>query len=82
MLTKNKTDITIWPQSFAADIDFYYLSLNLYICIAEGLTLNHSECQIFSLFCHDLSSVLPWRSIGRSSFDRCLHNNDVDSKKT
>ena len=33
-----------------------------------------SECQIFYLFRCFLSSLLPLRSVGRSNFDKGLHN--------
>ena len=33
-----------------------------------------SECQIFHLFRCILSSVLPLRSVGKSSFDKGMHN--------
>ena len=33
-----------------------------------------SECQIFHFFRCVLSSVLPLRSVGRSNFDKGLHN--------
>ena len=41
---------------------------------AEVLGLNPSKCQIGRLFRHVLSSVIPWRSIGRSNFNSGLHN--------
>ena len=36
--------------------------------------MNHRECQIFYLFRSVLSSLLPLRSVGRSNFDKGLHN--------
>ena len=41
---------------------------------AEDLGSNPSECQIFNLFRCVLSSLLPLRSVGRSNFDKVLHN--------
>ena len=41
---------------------------------AEDLGSNPSECQIFHLFRCVLSSLLPLRSVGRSNFDKDLHN--------
>ena len=42
---------------------------------AEDLGSNPSECQIFfHLFRCVLSSLLPLRSVGRSNFDKGLHN--------
>ena len=41
---------------------------------SEDLGSNPSECQIFNLFRCVLSSLLPLRSIGSSSFDKGLHN--------
>ena len=41
---------------------------------AEDLCSNPSECQIFHLFLHVLSSLLPLRNVGRSNFDKGLHN--------
>ena len=41
---------------------------------AEDLCLNPSECQIFHLFRCVLSYLLPLRSVGRSNFDKGLHN--------
>ena len=35
---------------------------------------NPSECQVLSLFRCVLSSLLPLRSVGRSNFDKGLHN--------
>ena len=35
---------------------------------------NPSECQIFYLFRCVLSSLLPFRSVGRSNFDNGFHN--------
>ena len=46
----------------------------MYIYIAEDLGSSPSECQIFHLFRCVLSSVLPLRSVGRSNFDKGLHN--------
>ena len=40
----------------------------------EDLGSNPSECQIFHLFRCVLSSLLPLRSVGRSNFDKGLHN--------
>ena len=39
-----------------------------------NLGSNPSECQIFNLFSCVLSSLLPLRSVGRSNFDKGLHN--------
>ena len=47
---------------------------------AELLGSNPSECQIVDLFHRVISSVILLKSIGRSNFDRGLHNNNVDSK--
>ena len=41
---------------------------------AEDLGSNPSDCQIFYLFRCVLSSLLPLRSVGRSNFDKGLHN--------
>ena len=41
---------------------------------AEDLGSYPSECQIFSLLRFVLSSLLPLRNIGRSNFDKGLHN--------
>ena len=43
-------------------------------CSAEGLVSSPTRCQIFYLFCCALSSLLPWRSVGRSTFICGLHN--------
>ena len=49
----------------------------------KNLTLaSLSECQIFHLFRCVLSSVLPLRSVGRSNFDKGLHNLTTLIKKT
>ena len=37
-------------------------------------TFYSSECRIFHLFRRVLSSLLPLRSVGRSNFDKGLHN--------
>ena len=50
------------------------LLLTIYIYIAEDLGSNPSECHIFHLFRCVLSSLLPLRSVGRSNFDKGLHN--------
>ena len=42
--------------------------------LAEDLGSNPGECQIFHLFRCVLSSLLPLRSVGRSNFDKGLHN--------
>ena len=42
--------------------------------------LNPSEWKIFILFGHVFSSMPHWRSVGKSNFDRGLHNNIVDPK--
>ena len=41
---------------------------------AEDLGSNPSECHIYYLFRCVLSSLLPLRSVGRSNFDKGLHN--------
>ena len=41
---------------------------------AEDLGSNPSECHIFYLLCCVLSSRLPLRSVGRSNFEKGLHN--------
>ena len=38
------------------------------------LVQNPSECQLFHLFRCVLSSLLPLQSVGRSNFDKGLHN--------
>ena len=48
---------------------------------AEDLGSNPSERMIFNLFRCDHSSLLPWRSVLRSNFDRGLHNLIVLTKK-
>ena len=48
---------------------------------AEDLGSNPSECQIFHLFCCDLSSLLPFRSVGRYNFDKGSHNLITLNKK-
>ena len=49
-------------------------SLGLEPRLAEDLGSNPSGCQIFHLFRYVLSSLLPLRSVGRSNFDKSLHN--------
>ena len=41
---------------------------------AEDMGSNPSDCPIFHLFCCVISSLLPLRSVGRSNFDKGLHN--------
>ena len=49
---------------------------------AEDLGSNPSECQIFHLFCYVIFSLLRLRSVGRSNFDKGLHNLITLIKKT
>ena len=56
---------------------YIYISLYIlyiYIYMEIYMHLYPSECQIFYLFRCVLSSVLPLRSVGRSNFDKDLHN--------
>ena len=57
-------------------IQIYYLCPRYVFVprIAEDLGSNPCECQIFYLFRCVISSLLPLRSIGRSKFDKVLHN--------
>ena len=50
------------------------MSVCIYTCISHIYIYNPSECQIFYLFRCVLSSLLPLRSVGRSNFDKGLHN--------
>ena len=49
---------------------------------AEDLGSSPRECQIFHLFLCVLSSVLPLRGVGRSNFDKGLHNLTTLIQKT
>ena len=55
---------------------YIYIYTYIYICLQayDDLGSSPSECQIFHLFRCVLSSVLPLRSVGRSNFDKGLHN--------
>ena len=63
-------------------IYIYIWNFQCFARVTQSLVSNPSDCQIFYLFRHILSSVLPWRSVGRFNFDSGLHNNNVDYKKT
>ena len=52
---------------------YKYLYIGINLCFL-GLSSNPRVCQIFYLFRCVLSSLLPLQNVGRSNFDRGLHN--------
>ena len=51
-----------------------HIYIYIYIHISTANMPSPSECQIFHLFRCVLSSVLSLRSVGRSNFNKGLHN--------